>query len=128
MKNKLKPYVNRFSESRFWQKLQRFAKQAGIKAVYSALLLFYAYQRKDTPKWAKLTITGILGYFLSPFDAIPDFSPIIGFTDDLGWLSFGLVTIASYIDADVRKQAKERLKKWFGDYDPQELEAVDEQL
>lgn len=128
MKNKLKPYVSRFSVSGFWQKLQRFAKQAGIKTVYSALLLFYAYRRKDTPSWAKVTITGILGYFLAPIDAIPDLTPIIGYTDDIGWLSLGLVTLASYINSEVRDQARERLKKWFGEYDPKELEGVDEKL
>lgn len=128
MKNKLKPYVSRFSESGFWQKLQRFAKQAGIRTVYSALLLFYAYRRKDTPTWAKTIVLGTLGYFLSPIDAIPDLSPIIGYTDDIGWLSFGLVTIASYINQEVRERAKTRLKQWFGEYDPKELEAIDEKL
>lgn len=128
MKNKLKPYINRFSESGFWQKLQHFARQAGIKTVYSALLLFYAYRRKDTPAWAKTIVLGTLGYFLSPIDAIPDLSPIIGYTDDLGWLSFGLVTIASYINKEVRENARQRLTKWFGEYDPKELDAIDEKL
>ena len=128
MKNKLKPYVKRFSEGAFWQKIQRFAKQAGLKTVYSALLLFYAYRRKDTPAWAKTIILGTLGYFLAPIDAIPDLSPIIGYTDDIGWLSFGLVTVASYINTDVREQARELLKKWFGEYDPKELEAIDKKL
>lgn len=128
MKNKLKPYVDRFSESGFWQKIQHFAKQAGIKTVYSALLLFYAYRRKDTPAWAKTTVLGVLGYFLAPIDAIPDLTPIIGLTDDIGWLSFGLVTIASYINGDVREQARGHLQKWFGEYDPKDLEAVDKKL
>lgn len=128
MKNKLKPYIDRFSENEFWQKLQRFARQAGIKTVYSALLLFYAYRRKDTPTWAKTIVIGVLGYLISPIDAIPDLSPLIGYTDDIGWLSFGLVTIASYINTDVREQARTRLKKWFGEYDPKELEGVDEKL
>ena len=128
MKNKLKPYINRFSEGAFWHKIQRFARQIGIKTVYSALLLFYAYRRKDTPKWAKTIVLGTLGYFLSPIDAIPDLSPIIGYTDDIGWLSFGLVTVASYINSDVRDQARDRLKRWFGNFNPQELEAVDKKL
>ncbi len=120
--------MDRFSESGFWQKLQRFAKQIGIKTAYSALLLFYAYRRKDTPSWAKTIVIGTLGYFLAPIDAIPDLTPLIGYTDDIGWLSFGLVTIASYINGEVRDQARERLKKWFGEYDPKELEGVDKKL
>jgi uncharacterized membrane protein YkvA (DUF1232 family) len=128
IKDKLKPYVDRFSESGFWQKIHRYARQAGIKTVYSALLLFYAYRRKETPKWAKTIVLGTLGYFISPIDFLPDLSPIIGYTDDIGWLSFGLVTIASYINTEVRENARERLKKWFGEYDPKELEGVDEKL
>jgi len=81
-------------------------KAIGVKITYSALLLYYAYQRKDTPAWAKRVILGTLAYLLAPFDAIPDLTPFIGFTDDLSVLSFGLVTIACYIDDAVREKAK----------------------
>lgn len=128
MKNTLKPYMERFSESGFWQKIQRFARHIGLKGAYSALLLFYAYRRKDTPGWAKRLIVGVLGYFLAPIDMIPDLSPIIGLTDDIGWLSFAVVMIAGYINEDVRTNARNQLTKWFGEYDPKELEAVDKKL
>lgn len=128
MKNPFKAYIGNFSVSGLWEKLSNYAKQAGLKTVYSALLLFYAYRRKDTPSWAKNIILGTLGYFLAPFDAIPDLSPIIGYTDDIGVLSFGLVTIAAYVNKDVRENARERLKSWFGEYDPKELESVDQKI
>lgn len=91
-------------------------------------MLFYAYKRKDTPVWAKNIVLGVLGYFLSPIDWMPDLTPIIGFTDDIGVLSFGLVTIAAYVNEEVRKQAREKLKLWFGEYDPTPLTEVDQQL
>lgn len=128
MKNPFKAYISNFSVSGLWNKLSNYAKKAGIKTVYSVLLLFYAYRRKETPSWAKNIILGTLGYFLAPIDAIPDLSPIIGYTDDIGVLSFGLVTIAAYINKEVREKAKERLSKWFGEYDPKELEEVDKKL
>lgn len=128
MKNPFKPYIKRFSVSKFWDKIQQYARQAGIKTIYAALLLFYAYQRKDTPYWAKNIILGALGYFLSPIDAIPDLSPIIGYTDDIGVLTFGLVTIAAYVNEEVRNQARGRLSKWFKNYDEADLEEVDAQL
>lgn len=128
MNNPYKKYISRFSENKLWKKIGHYAKQAGLKTVYSALLLFYAYKRKDTPVWAKNIVLGTLGYFLSPIDWLPDLTPIIGFTDDIGVLSFGLVAIAAYINEDVRNQARERLKKWFGDYDQQPLQEVDEKL
>lgn len=128
MKNPFKKYSGEFTEKKLWAKLTGYAKQAGTKVVYSALLLFYAYRRKETPSWAKNIVLGTLGYLISPIDAIPDLTPLLGYTDDLGVLSFGLVTIASYINDEVKSNARERLNKWFGDYDEKELQEVDDQL
>lgn len=128
MKNPFKAYTGKFSETKFWQKLKHYAKQAGLKTVYVALLLFHAYKRKDTPSWAKHTILGALGYFLSPIDAIPDLTPILGYTDDIGVLTFGLVTVAAYVNEEVRKKAKAQLTKWFGAYNEEDLQEIDAKL
>ncbi|MCB0569300.1 MAG: DUF1232 domain-containing protein [Phaeodactylibacter sp.] len=128
MKNPFEKYTGHFTVPKFWAKLQRFAVQAGTKTVYSALLLFFAYRRKETPAWAKNIVLGTLGYLLTPFDALPDLTPIIGYTDDLGVLTFGLVTIAGYINEDVREKAKKQLGRWFRHYDEQDLLQVDQKL
>ncbi len=128
MKNPFAPYIKQFSESKLWQKLSKYARQIGIKSVYMILLLFYAYRRSDTPGWAKRIVLGVLGYLIMPIDALPDLSPILGYTDDIGMLSFGLVTIAAYINQDVRDKARRKLHEWFGEYDATELREVDEKL
>lgn len=128
MKNPFNKYGKLFSEEGFWSKIKNYAKQAGLKAIYSCLLLFYAYRRSETPSWAKNIILGTLGYFLAPIDAIPDLSPIIGYTDDIGVLSFGLVTVAAYVNDEVKEKAKLQLAKWFDDYDEKDLEEVEEVL
>ncbi len=128
MKNPFKEYAGKFSIAKFWEKLRHFAAHAGAKAVYSALLLFYAYRRKETPAWAKNIVLGTLGYLLTPFDALPDLTPIIGYTDDLGVLSFGLVTIAGYINDEVRANARKQMGRWFRHYDEQDLAEVDSKL
>ena len=128
MKNPFSKYASKFSEFGLWRKIHNYGRQAGIKTVYSALLLYYAFRRKETPAWAKNIILGILGYFLAPFDAIPDISPIIGYTDDIGVLGFGLVTIAPYINEDFKVKARVRLKKWFGKVELAELSDVDSRL
>lgn len=127
MKN-LKKYRLQFSEFRFWEKLKYFAGAAGAKVVYSALLLYYAYQRKETPSWARRLIIGVLGYFIVPVDAIPDLGFLIGYTDDIGLLSFGLVTIAGYINEEVRTQAREQLANWLPEVDEAVLQSVDDKL
>jgi uncharacterized membrane protein YkvA (DUF1232 family) len=94
--------------------ISKYLKSISTKGVYIVLLLIYAYKDVDTPAWAKRIIIGALAYFVSPIDSIPDLTPFIGMTDDMGVLSFGLVTIACYIDNDVKLKAKEKLIKLMG--------------
>ena len=103
-------------------------KTLGVKLTYSALLLYYAYEGKDTPQWARNIILGSLAYLISPIDAVPDLTPFLGFTDDLGVLSFGLVTIACYIDNNVRENAKKKVYKYFKMVDEADLLEVDARL
>ena len=128
MKNPFKKYADYFSGNSLSGKIKNYFKEAGIKVIYSALLLYYAYTRKETPVWARNIILGVLGYFIAPIDALPDLTPLIGYTDDLGVLSFGLVTLACYINKDVRQKAKDKLRHWFGNYNEDDLADVDAQL
>ncbi|MEL7159528.1 MAG: YkvA family protein [Bacteroidota bacterium] len=125
---KLAKYRRYFSESGFWNKLKNYAAAAGVKAVYSALLLFYAYKRKETPAWARRVVLGILGYFILPVDAIPDLGWLVGYTDDIGLLSMGLVMIAGHINEEVREQARTQLAGWFPEADETVLQSVDDKL
>ena len=128
MLSRIKKYSVFFSESKFWNTVQSYAKKIGVQSVYSSLLLFYAFKRKETPTWAKNIIIGVLGYLIAPIDLIPDLTPFIGYTDDLGVLGIGLVAIASYVNDSVKLQAKTKLKVWFGNYDPSEIENIDQKL
>ncbi len=102
-----------YSEDSFWQKVKQFAKQAGREVIHNALCLYYAAQRSDTPKWAKTVIYGALAYFITPLDAVPDLTPFVGFTDDLGALAAALAMVSVYVDDGVEKQATEKTKQWF---------------
>ena len=95
-------YEDAFSESGFWSKLKKYARTAGREVVEKALLLFYAAQEEKAPKWAKATIAGALGYFIVPLDAIADFTPAVGYADDLGVLALAIAAVATYINDDVR--------------------------
>ena len=103
-----------FSDDRFWTKLKAQARAAGREVIEKALWLYYAAQAPGTPVWAKTTIYGALGYFIFPFDAIPDLVPALGYTDDLGMLAAALATVAMYISADVKERAARKLSAWFG--------------
>lgn len=121
-------YRDSFKLNELGPKLRKYFSMMGQKAVYSVLLLFYAFKRPDTPGWAKNIIIGAIGYFLSPIDTIPDLTPFLGLTDDFGVLSFGLVSIACYINDEVRLNAKKTLTTFFNEVDEQMISEVDQSL
>ena len=117
-----------FEEKKFWNKLTNYAKAAGQKTVYTGLLLYYAFRREDTPRWAKGIVMGALTYFVSPIDGVPDLTPFLGYTDDFSVMMFALVTISAYINQEVRAKAKLQLETWFGKPDEEILAEVDEKI
>jgi uncharacterized membrane protein YkvA (DUF1232 family) len=104
-----------YSDNGFWEKVKRYAKVAGKGVLEPALKMYYAAMDSDTPKWAKTTIFGALGYFISPIDLIPDVMPAVGYTDDIGVLLAAAAAVAAHIKAEHIEQAKETLKQWFGE-------------
>ncbi len=112
-KNISQNYEKDYSEGDFWDKVKTYAKIAGESVLEPALKMYYCAKDDDTPTWAKTTIYGALGYFISPIDIIPDITPVVGYTDDLGALTLAIATVAAYIKDEHVKQAKETLKRWF---------------
>ncbi len=108
-------YSKHYSEKGFWNKLKKCAIKAVRKCVELALQLYYALQSPETPNWAKIVITGPLGYFILPLDAIPDFSPIVGFTDDFGVLVLAVRTVAGCITDEMKDKAKHKVNELFGE-------------
>ena len=118
-------YRKQYSDGSFWDKLKRVAKTAGMKVVYPALLLQYMLKSDDVPLKAKLILSAALGYFILPLDFIPDFAPLLGFTDDLGVILLVIRQMAVYITPEIRKNARENLRKWFGETDDEKLDLLE---
>ncbi|HHU79247.1 MAG TPA: DUF1232 domain-containing protein, partial [Clostridiales bacterium] len=78
--------------------------------------------------WAKATIMGALGYFISPIDAILDITPVVGYADDLGVLILALASVALLINDDVKAKAKKKLKEWFPNATEEDLSEIEEKL
>ncbi len=105
--------LTRVDEPSLFDKLARYGAAAGREVVEKVLWLWFASRRADLPVWARSAVYGALAYFILPIDAIPDLIPGLGFTDDIGVLSYALATIASYVDADVKRRTGEVLSKLF---------------
>lgn len=111
----LQEHSKHYSEDGLWNKIKKYSKKAGSSAVYAVLLLYYVLQKKEVPMKSKAIVIGALGYFILPFDWIPDVIAGVGYTDDIGALLAALWQVSMYIDDNVKNQAKEKLKDWFGE-------------
>lgn len=80
----LVPAVMRLNERRvargFWPKIRKAAAHVPFAA--DALAVWYCARDDETPSAAKGMMLAALAYFVLPTDAIPDFIPMIGYTDD----------------------------------------------
>ena len=110
-----------YSNDAFWAKVKRFAKKAGAKVIYLALVLHYALVSPNTPGWAKVVIVGALAYFICPIDLTPDTLPIIGFLDDLAILTTAIHAVQICITSQVKDKAKSKLGDWFDKVDEAEV-------
>ena len=65
----------------------------------------------------KAIIIGALGYFISPFDIIPDAIPVAGYIDDMAILMFVYYRVKSKLDDEIRQKAKDNLRTFFVNFD-----------
>ena len=122
----LERYTAYYNAEKFWKKIKRFAKRIGSKAVYYALVLYYALQSPTISKNDKLIVYGALGYLILPIDLFPDFLPG-GFTDDIAGLAIAVYKIARNITPEVRDKAKSKVEEWFGEVKPETFDITDYQ-
>ena len=130
-KEKLGNYKDKYNPTALFEKIKATAKNAGAKVVYYVLILYYALTNDKIPVKDRILVIAALGYFISPFDFIPDFL-LAGMLDDMSVLGFVVTRVWKYIDDDVKQQAKEKLHDWFGDEDIKRIKTdaknVDEEL
>ena len=108
----LQRYEAEYSERGLFDKLSSVAKKAGLKVVYYALILYYALQSPKISVKEKALIIGALGYFILPVDLVPDVIAGAGFLDDAAAL-LAVIKMLTCIDDEVKRQAKELLRRWF---------------
>ena len=118
----LSTYEKHFSFNGLMTKIKETAKKAGLKAIYMALLLYYALESPTISVMDKAIIYGALGYFISPIDIVPDILPLIGLSDDIAVLAWAFSRVKHNITDMTREKAKTKLKIWFGNFDEKEID------
>lgn len=81
--------------SKFWPTLRKAARH--IPFSRDVVAAFYCALDPKTPTRVRGILLAALGYFVMPFDIIPDFFAVIGFTDDIAVLTLALSMIRGHI-------------------------------
>lgn len=95
-------------------RMKKIARVAGRELITKALTLWFCLRDKDTPARIRAIILGDLLYLVSPFDAIPDAIPGLGFSDDMAVLTLAFVTLAAHLKPEHHERAKTKVADWFG--------------
>ena len=96
-------------QDRFWRK---FRKTLGhLPFAETFLAAFYAAIDPKTPASAKAILFGAIGYFIMPFDLIPDMMGALGYTDDLAVLFAAIRAVEGSITDAHREKARDWLAR-----------------
>lgn len=103
-------YGTYYSEKRFWKKIQQVAKRVGGTVLSPVFQLYYMLEDKNVSLKYKAYIVGALGYFILPFDLIPEsIFPLIGFTDDIAVLSLVLKVVKDNMSSEIIAKANAKV-------------------
>jgi uncharacterized membrane protein YkvA (DUF1232 family) len=80
--------------------------------------LYFASRDARTPWYAKLVVTVIVAYALSPIDLIPDFIPIIGYLDELILLPLGILLAIKLIPNSVMTECRTKALQFINNTKP----------
>ncbi len=101
---------------KFWDKFARVA--ARIPFADDLVAAYYCAFDSQTPTKVRGMLLGALAYFILPTDAIPDFIPGLGYTDDAAVLAGVISMVAAHIKPRHRAAAAKALGKEL----PEELD------
>jgi uncharacterized membrane protein YkvA (DUF1232 family) len=103
--------VQYYSEKKLEDHLQHgWLAKASFTVLRPLFTLWAILHHTDTPIWAKQMIVAALGYVLFPFDAIPDFIPIVGNLDDIAVMLSVLKKLSAYNTETIQQVAELKLE------------------
>jgi len=93
----------------FWCKLRRLT--ARLPFAEDLLTAHYCAFDRQTPLHVKAALLGALAYFVLPTDLIPDYIPLVGYTDDAAVLAGAIKLVPSHMTDDHREAARRMLAR-----------------
>lgn len=109
--HEIRKYGTYYSDKKFWKKILRVGKRVGATVLRPVFQLYYMLQSDTVPFKHKAYIVGALGYFILPFDLIPEsILPIIGFADDIAVMSFVLNLVKDSLSPEIKAKAESKIE------------------
>jgi uncharacterized membrane protein YkvA (DUF1232 family) len=98
----------KYVEDGFFKKMKKHASK--IPFAKEAVAMYFCAIDPKTPTSAKFIAFGALAYLVLPFDLIPDFILVLGYTDDAAafWVAYNKLTV--HITDEHREKAEDWLK------------------
>ena len=106
---KYEKYSQYYNENSFWVKIKKLAGKASSSLLYYALILYYRLISSEVSLKNKSLIIAALGYLIFPIDALPDFIPALGLTDDLTAIMLVYNKIKGSLTPDIEQKAKSKV-------------------
>lgn len=112
----LRKYGKHFSEASLSDKLKAVGHLLGENILLPMLQGYYVLISPTTKSGEKAMLIGSLGYFILPFDLIPDFLlGVLGYSDDLVVISFVLAKIKKNITPEIEERALRAYRRLIGE-------------
>jgi len=80
---------------KFWPTMRKAMRQ--LPFGHDVVAAYFCATDRQTPLRVRGILLAALGYFVLPFDAVPDVLALVGFTDDIAVLTTAIALINSHI-------------------------------
>jgi len=91
-----------------WRKARSLGRR--LPFAEDVIAAYFCVTDDATPRRVKLVLLGALAYFVMPIDIVPDFLPLLGFTDDAAVMAAAFAAVAGSIKEEHRRKARDVVK------------------
>ncbi len=123
----IQEYLQYYDELELKDKLKIIGNKIGSKILFYVLVMVVLISDNNIPIKIRLVFMAALGYLILPTDLVADLLPVVGFTDDIAFLSYAISNAREYITPEVTGKAKDKLGKWINN-EAEDAVIVDEEV
>ncbi len=93
-----------------WRRIRRLIRRLPI--LETSFAAYYCARDRGTPLYARVALFGAIGYFIMPFDLIPDFIPVVAHIDDAAVMLLAVRSVTRHITTGHYATARQRLDRF----------------